>query len=155
MFSIRCQRPLVTDLVDLLCLTFRFFNFFLHFVEQQFSEVARVIFPQQHTCHLSPTASSPTCQLLKQVTRGPWGLPVDPTLHRATDTTTVQLSEMVSLPVLIKHSVTAPLITQWVSEGEGDKSVCVFCVRKIITAFLAGRCWSQIQCCEKSSSKFS
>uniref|UniRef100_A0A3P8SGK3 Gamma-tubulin complex component 6 n=1 Tax=Amphiprion percula TaxID=161767 RepID=A0A3P8SGK3_AMPPE len=56
-------------------------------------------------------ASSPECQLLKQVTRGPWGLPMDPTLRRATDTTAVQLSEMVSLPVLIKHSVTAPLIT--------------------------------------------
>uniref|UniRef100_A0A8C6W0N1 Tubulin gamma complex component 6 n=1 Tax=Nothobranchius furzeri TaxID=105023 RepID=A0A8C6W0N1_NOTFU len=54
---------------------------------------------------------SPECQLLKQVTRGPWGLPVDPTLRRATDTTAVHLSEMVSLPVLIKHSVTAPLIT--------------------------------------------
>uniref|UniRef100_A0A671YU87 Gamma-tubulin complex component 6 n=1 Tax=Sparus aurata TaxID=8175 RepID=A0A671YU87_SPAAU len=56
-------------------------------------------------------SSSPECQLLKQVTRGPWGLPMDPTLRRATDTTAVQLSEMVSLPVLIKHSVTAPLIT--------------------------------------------
>uniref|UniRef100_A0A3Q1J3P9 Gamma-tubulin complex component 6 n=1 Tax=Anabas testudineus TaxID=64144 RepID=A0A3Q1J3P9_ANATE len=56
-------------------------------------------------------ASSPECQLLKQVTRGPWGLPMDPMLRRATDTTAVQLSEMVSLPVLIKHSVTAPLIT--------------------------------------------
>ncbi|KAF7659421.1 hypothetical protein LDENG_00298380 [Lucifuga dentata] len=56
-------------------------------------------------------ASSPECQLLKQVTRGPWGLPVDPTLHRATDTTAVQLSEMVSVPVLIKHSVTTPLTT--------------------------------------------
>ncbi|KAF3688593.1 Gamma-tubulin complex component 6 [Channa argus] len=56
-------------------------------------------------------ASSPECQLLKQVIRGPWGLPMDPTLRRATDTTAVQLSEMVSLPVLIKHSVTAPLIT--------------------------------------------
>ncbi|XP_020501548.2 gamma-tubulin complex component 6 [Labrus bergylta] len=56
-------------------------------------------------------ASSPECQLLKQVTRGPWGLPMDPTLRKATDTTAVQLSEMVSLPVLIKHSVTAPLIT--------------------------------------------
>uniref|UniRef100_A0A3B4Z5N2 Gamma-tubulin complex component 6 n=1 Tax=Seriola lalandi dorsalis TaxID=1841481 RepID=A0A3B4Z5N2_SERLL len=55
--------------------------------------------------------SSPECQLLKQVTRGPWGLPMDPTLRRATDTTAVQLSEMVSLPVLIKHSVTTPLIT--------------------------------------------
>ncbi|KAI3371139.1 hypothetical protein L3Q82_023766 [Scortum barcoo] len=56
-------------------------------------------------------ASSPECQLLKQVTRGPWGLPMDPTLRRATDTTAVQLSEMVSLPVLIKNSVTTPLIT--------------------------------------------
>uniref|UniRef100_A0A674N1S1 Gamma-tubulin complex component 6 n=1 Tax=Takifugu rubripes TaxID=31033 RepID=A0A674N1S1_TAKRU len=56
-------------------------------------------------------ASSPECQLLKRVTRAPWGLPMDPTLRRATDTTAVQLSEMVSLPVLIKHSVTAPLIT--------------------------------------------
>ncbi|KAM7414939.1 hypothetical protein PAMA_019657 [Pampus argenteus] len=56
-------------------------------------------------------ASSPECQLLKQVTRGPWGLPMDPTLRRATDTTSVQLSEMVSLPVLIKNSVTTPLIT--------------------------------------------
>ncbi|XP_047247486.1 gamma-tubulin complex component 6 isoform X1 [Girardinichthys multiradiatus] len=55
--------------------------------------------------------SSPESQLLKQVTRGPWGLPMDPTLRRATDTTAVQLSEMVSLPVVIKHSVTAPLIT--------------------------------------------
>ncbi len=67
--------------------------------------------------HLSPpphTASSPECQLLKQVTRGPWGLPMDHTLGRATDTTAVRLSEMVSLPVLIKHSVTTPLITQWV-----------------------------------------
>ncbi|XP_034444420.1 gamma-tubulin complex component 6 isoform X1 [Hippoglossus hippoglossus] len=56
-------------------------------------------------------ASSPECQLLKQVTRGPWGLPTEPTLRRATDTTAVQLSEMVSLPVLIKHSVTTPLTT--------------------------------------------
>uniref|UniRef100_A0A8C4HLG7 Gamma-tubulin complex component 6 n=1 Tax=Dicentrarchus labrax TaxID=13489 RepID=A0A8C4HLG7_DICLA len=56
-------------------------------------------------------SSSPECQLLKQVTRGPWGLPMDPTLRRATDTTAIQLSEMVSLPVLIKHSVTTPLIT--------------------------------------------
>uniref|UniRef100_A0A8C8G680 Gamma-tubulin complex component 6 n=1 Tax=Oncorhynchus tshawytscha TaxID=74940 RepID=A0A8C8G680_ONCTS len=45
------------------------------------------------------------------VTRGPWGLPVDPSLRRATDTTVVQLSGMVSLPVLMKHSVTTPLIT--------------------------------------------
>lgn len=63
-------------------------------------------------CSVSLAAASPESQLLKQVTRGPWGLPMDQTLRRATDTTAVQLSEMVSLPVLIKHSVTTPLITQ-------------------------------------------
>ncbi|XP_077373502.1 gamma-tubulin complex component 6 isoform X2 [Festucalex cinctus] len=58
-------------------------------------------------------ASSPECHLLKHVTRGPWGLPAETALrHAAADAATcVQLSEMVSLPVLIKHSVTAPLIT--------------------------------------------
>ncbi|KAK5927706.1 hypothetical protein CgunFtcFv8_012834 [Champsocephalus gunnari] len=56
-------------------------------------------------------ASSPECQLLKQVTRGPWGFPMDPTLCKATDTTAVQLSELVSLPVLIKQAVTTPLTT--------------------------------------------
>lgn len=80
---------------------------------------------------LSHTASSPECQLLKQVTRGPWGLPMDPTLRRATDTTAVQLSEMVSLPVLIKHSVTTPLITQWVSDWkEAAGGTVLFCVRQ-------------------------
>lgn len=62
----------------------------------------------------SRTDLSPESHLLKQVTRGPWGLPMEPTLRRATDSTSIQQSEMVSLPVLIKHSVTAPLITQWV-----------------------------------------
>uniref|UniRef100_A0A674N535 Gamma-tubulin complex component 6 n=1 Tax=Takifugu rubripes TaxID=31033 RepID=A0A674N535_TAKRU len=60
--------------------------------------------------HSSDSSLGVGC-LLKRVTRAPWGLPMDPTLRRATDTTAVQLSEMVSLPVLIKHSVTAPLIT--------------------------------------------
>ncbi|XP_077425106.1 gamma-tubulin complex component 6 [Vanacampus margaritifer] len=56
-------------------------------------------------------AASPECQLLKHVTRGPWGLPAEPGLRHAPDATPVPLSEMVSLPVLIQHSVTAPLIT--------------------------------------------
>ncbi|KAL2093859.1 hypothetical protein ACEWY4_011171 [Coilia grayii] len=55
--------------------------------------------------------SVPDTQLLQQVTRGSCGLPMDPSLHRATDTTAVRLSQMVSLPVLMKHSVTTPLIT--------------------------------------------
>ncbi|XP_059916377.1 gamma-tubulin complex component 6 isoform X2 [Gadus macrocephalus] len=56
-------------------------------------------------------SASPECQLLKRLAGGPRGLPADPTLQSATDTTSIQLSEMVSLPVLMKHSVTGPLIT--------------------------------------------
>ncbi|MGH0163667.1 UNVERIFIED_CONTAM: hypothetical protein FKN15_047666 [Acipenser sinensis] len=55
--------------------------------------------------------AAPDSHLLHQVTAGPYAFPVDPSLRRATDTTAVQLSEMVSLPVLMKHSVTAPLLT--------------------------------------------
>uniref|UniRef100_A0A4W4GN17 Gamma-tubulin complex component 6 n=1 Tax=Electrophorus electricus TaxID=8005 RepID=A0A4W4GN17_ELEEL len=48
---------------------------------------------------------------IKQVTRRPsMALPMD-SLHCATDSTAVQLSEMMPLPVLMKHSVTTPLIT--------------------------------------------
>ncbi|KAM6961186.1 gamma-tubulin complex component 6 [Aplochiton taeniatus] len=54
---------------------------------------------------------SPESQMLQQVTRGPWDLPTDLSMRRASDTTSVQLSAMVSLPVLMKHSVTTPLIT--------------------------------------------
>ncbi|KAK7891645.1 hypothetical protein WMY93_023608 [Mugilogobius chulae] len=62
----------------------------------------------------SAMASSPECQLLKPIMRGPGSGPCSahgPALHTAPDSSSVQLSEMVSLPVLIKHSVTAPLIT--------------------------------------------
>uniref|UniRef100_A0A6Q2YAQ0 Gamma-tubulin complex component 6 n=1 Tax=Esox lucius TaxID=8010 RepID=A0A6Q2YAQ0_ESOLU len=65
---------------------------------------------QYEDCY-SLMSESRLCHPLHQVTRGPWGLPVEPSLRRATDTTVVQLSGMVSLPVLMKHSVTTPLIT--------------------------------------------
>uniref|UniRef100_A0A4W4GMA5 Gamma-tubulin complex component 6 n=1 Tax=Electrophorus electricus TaxID=8005 RepID=A0A4W4GMA5_ELEEL len=56
-------------------------------------------------------SESPDVQLLQQVTRRPsMALPMD-SLHCATDSTAVQLSEMMPLPVLMKHSVTTPLIT--------------------------------------------
>ncbi|KAF4081079.1 hypothetical protein AMELA_G00157360 [Ameiurus melas] len=55
--------------------------------------------------------SAPDAQLLQQATRGPNVLPTDSSLHCATDSTAVQLSEMMPLPVLMKHSVTTPLIT--------------------------------------------
>ncbi|XP_051545576.1 gamma-tubulin complex component 6-like [Myxocyprinus asiaticus] len=55
--------------------------------------------------------AAPDSELLQQVTQGPNWLPVDFSLHRATDAIAVQLSEMMPLPVLMKHSVTTPLIT--------------------------------------------
>ncbi|KAK2834571.1 hypothetical protein Q7C36_015272 [Tachysurus vachellii] len=55
--------------------------------------------------------SAPDAQLLQQVTRGPNVLPAESSVHCATDSTAVQLSEMMPLPVLMKHSVTTPLIT--------------------------------------------
>ncbi|XP_076863069.1 gamma-tubulin complex component 6 [Brachyhypopomus gauderio] len=59
----------------------------------------------------SYTLMTPDTQLLQQVMPGPsMALPVD-SLHCATDSTAVQLSEMMPLPVLMKHSVTTPLIT--------------------------------------------
>uniref|UniRef100_A0A8C9QUP2 Tubulin gamma complex component 6 n=1 Tax=Scleropages formosus TaxID=113540 RepID=A0A8C9QUP2_SCLFO len=56
-------------------------------------------------------SESQTGVTLHQVTRGPYGFPGSGGMRDATDTTAVQLSEMVSLPVLIKHSVTTPLST--------------------------------------------
>ncbi|CAL9696549.1 unnamed protein product [Knipowitschia caucasica] len=73
---------------------------------------------EQYQDSYSTMASSPECQLLKPLLRGPWSR--GPCgrgpwgLERglsAPDASSLQLSEMVSLPVLIKHSVTAPLIT--------------------------------------------
>ncbi|MBN3305948.1 GCP6 protein, partial [Amia calva] len=67
---------------------------------------------EQYQDNYSLLTAPPGLQLLQQVTCGPYGFPVDPSLRRATDATAVQLSELVSLPVLMKHSVTTPLITQ-------------------------------------------
>ncbi|XP_043944728.1 gamma-tubulin complex component 6 [Protopterus annectens] len=52
----------------------------------------------------------PGSHLLNCITHRPFSLPVDPCIRKATDQTAVQLSERVSLPVLMKHSITAPLI---------------------------------------------
>ncbi|XP_072528471.1 gamma-tubulin complex component 6 isoform X2 [Salminus brasiliensis] len=66
---------------------------------------------EQYEDSYSLMMAAPDAQLLQQVTRGPNGLPMDALLHCATDSTTVQQSEMMPLPVLMKHSVTTPLIT--------------------------------------------
>ncbi|XP_041058056.1 gamma-tubulin complex component 6 isoform X3 [Carcharodon carcharias] len=52
----------------------------------------------------------PITHLLQNVMTEPYLLPLDPSVRRATDATAVQASSLISLPVLMKHSITAPLI---------------------------------------------
>ncbi|KAJ8374067.1 hypothetical protein SKAU_G00046470 [Synaphobranchus kaupii] len=87
---------------------------------------------EQYQDSYSLMTLAPDSTLLQQVTRGPYGLPVDPSLDRATDTTAVQLSEMVSLPVLMKRSVTTPLITHvsLVNEAVVDYFFVQLCVER-------------------------
>ncbi|XP_048410223.1 gamma-tubulin complex component 6 isoform X2 [Stegostoma tigrinum] len=52
----------------------------------------------------------PITHLLQNVISEPYLLALDPSVRRATDATAVQASSLISLPVLMKHSITAPLI---------------------------------------------
>ncbi|XP_078091688.1 gamma-tubulin complex component 6 [Mustelus asterias] len=52
----------------------------------------------------------PITHLLQNVITEPCLMPLDPSVRRATDATAVQASSLISLPVLMKHSITAPLI---------------------------------------------
>lgn len=52
----------------------------------------------------------PISHLLQNIVTEPCLPPLDPSVRRATDATAVQASSLVSLPVLMKHSITAPLI---------------------------------------------
>ncbi|XP_072922503.1 gamma-tubulin complex component 6 isoform X2 [Hemitrygon akajei] len=52
----------------------------------------------------------PISHLLQNIVTEPCLVPLDPSVRRATDATAVQASSLVSLPVLMKHSITAPLI---------------------------------------------
>ncbi|XP_037744941.1 gamma-tubulin complex component 6 isoform X2 [Chelonia mydas] len=53
----------------------------------------------------------PVSHLLHHVIPRSYTFPVDPLVQSATDETAVQLSELLSLPVLMKHSITAPLVS--------------------------------------------
>ncbi|KAM9390281.1 gamma-tubulin complex component 6 [Phaethornis superciliosus] len=53
----------------------------------------------------------PVSHLLHHVIPRSYTFPVDPTVQSATDETAVQLSELLSLPVLMKRSITAPLVS--------------------------------------------
>ncbi|XP_051889601.1 gamma-tubulin complex component 6 isoform X2 [Pristis pectinata] len=52
----------------------------------------------------------PISHLLQNIVTEPCLPSLDPSVRRATDATAVQASSLVSLPVLMKHSITAPLI---------------------------------------------
>lgn len=57
-------------------------------------------------------AELPVSHLLHHVIPRSYTFPVDPMVQSATDETAVQLSELLSLPVLMKRSITAPLVSQ-------------------------------------------
>ncbi|XP_075065008.1 gamma-tubulin complex component 6 [Mixophyes fleayi] len=53
----------------------------------------------------------PVLHMLSHVVPREFSLPVDPDIESATDETAVQLIELLSLPVLMKYSVTAPIVS--------------------------------------------
>lgn len=63
-------------------------------------------------CAPSPAAEPPIAHLLRPVLPRAFAFPVDPQVQSAADETAVQLSELLTLPVLMKHSITAPLAAQ-------------------------------------------
>ena len=66
----------------------------------------------QHLCAPSPAAEPPIAHLLRPVLPRAFAFPVDPQVQSAADETAVQLSELLTLPVLMKRSITAPLAAQ-------------------------------------------
>lgn len=61
-------------------------------------------------CH--PAAEPPVAHLLHHGLPRAFALPEDPRVRSDADETAVQLSELLPLPVLMKHSITAPLAAQ-------------------------------------------
>lgn len=57
-------------------------------------------------------AEPPVLQMLSHVITGEFSLPLDSDVNSATDETAVTLIELLSLPVLMKYSVTAPIVAQ-------------------------------------------
>lgn len=64
------------------------------------------------TGRIVPAAEPPVARLLHHGLPGAVALPEDPHRQPNADETAVQLSELLPLPVLMKHSVTAPLAAQ-------------------------------------------
>lgn len=54
----------------------------------------------------------PAAHLIHHLLPRAFALPVDPQVQSAVDETAVQLSELLTLPVLMKRSLSAPLAAQ-------------------------------------------
>lgn len=65
---------------------------------------------EQYQDSYAMMSEPPVLQMLSHVITGEFSLPVDPDVHSATDETAVTLIELLSLPVLMKYSVTAPIV---------------------------------------------
>lgn len=59
-----------------------------------------------------PTAEAPAAHLIRQLRPRAFAFPVDPQVQSATDEAAVQLSELLTLPVLMNRSLSAPLAAQ-------------------------------------------
>uniref|UniRef100_UPI00398E9E39 gamma-tubulin complex component 6 n=1 Tax=Pristiophorus japonicus TaxID=55135 RepID=UPI00398E9E39 len=74
------------------------------------STLAKQYCVKQYQDNYELMSEPPISHLLQNVITEPYLLPLDPSVRRATDATAVQASSLISLPVLMKHSITAPLI---------------------------------------------
>lgn len=61
---------------------------------------------------LFPTAEPPVAHLVHHMLPRAFAFPVDPQVQSAVDESAVQLSELLTLPVLMKRSLMAPLAAQ-------------------------------------------
>lgn len=65
----------------------------------------------QQVCFV-PTAEPPVAHLVHHMLPRALAFPIDSSAQSAADETAVQLSELLTLPVLMKRSLTAPLAAQ-------------------------------------------
>lgn len=68
--------------------------------------------PSRNKSVLFSTAEPPVAHLVNHVLPRAFAFPVDPQIQSAVDETVVQLSELLTLPVLMKRSLMAPLAAQ-------------------------------------------
>ncbi|XP_063783221.1 gamma-tubulin complex component 6 [Pseudophryne corroboree] len=66
---------------------------------------------EKYQDHYEMMSEPPVLHMLGHVLPKEFSLPLDPDIESSTDETAVQLIELLSLPVLLKYSVTAPIVS--------------------------------------------